>query len=160
MNSRLPLLPALGLFLALAACDHGLAPPDEPQFGAVDVRVSYEGPWPPADSLFDLRFVAFRFVPQDTADFFRLTELVFSDRLQYNVDSERVFVDELAAGTFPYSGIAQRFSANILDWRPVGLYEEDGGLFTVAAAETTRIEIRVNFLDLPPFPPTPQDRLP
>lgn len=156
MYSRLLLL----LAVALSACDHGLAPPDAPRVGALDVRVTYQGPWPPADSLHDLRFVAFRFVPQDTADFFRLTELLFSDRLQYHVETERVFIGEIASGVFPYSGIAQRFSPNIIDWRPVGLYEDDGGVFTVAPGETTRIDVHVDFLDLPPFPPTPLDPLP
>lgn len=156
MNSRLTLV----LAVALAACDHGLAPPEPPQVGALDVNVTYQGPWPPADSLHDIRFVAFRFVPQDTADFFRLTELLFSDRLQYHVASERVFIDEIESGTFPYSGIAQRFSPNILDWRPVGLYEENGGLFQIAPGETTRIDVRVDFLNLPPFPPQPPGPLP
>lgn len=149
----------LGLLLT-GACDHGLEPPPPAPLGAIDVQITYQGRWPSADSLFDARFVAFRFMPQDTADFFRLTEIVFSHRLQYYVDSERVFLDSIEAGPFVYSGVAHRFSSSLLDWRPVGLYEADDGMFTVEIGETTHVDIAVDFRHLPPFPPPGLGRAP
>ena len=144
----------VGLLCLLAAgCDHGLEPPDLPPFGTLEVEITYTGTWPPPDSLVDLRFVAFRFVPRDTADFFRLNELLFSDTLPTDVDRHVLVLDSVETGTFVYTVVAQRFSNVITDWRPVGQYAENGGLYTVAPAETTSITIPVDFTNLPPFPP-------
>ena len=141
------------LVLLLVGCDHGLEPPDLPPFGTLVVDITYTGAWPPADSLRDLRFVAFRFVPRDTADFFRLNELLFSETLPTYVDRHRLVLDSVATGAFVYTVVAQRFSSVITDWRPVGQYTENGGVYTIAPAETTAIVIPVDFLNLPPFPP-------
>ena len=137
----------------IVSCDHGLAPPPIPPLGSVDVSVTYRGNWPPSDSLKDLRFVAFRFVPRDTTDFFRLNEILFSPTLPMRVPEHRMRIDSVEAGEFVYSGIAQRFSNDLLDWRPLGLYEDNGGSFTIGIAETTYIAIDVDFGNLPPFPP-------
>lgn len=148
------LLRTAALLLCLAAgCDHGLEPPDPPPFGTLAVEITYTGAWPPQDSLVDLRFVAFRFVPRDTADFFRLNELLFSETLPTYVDRHELVLDSVATGLFVYTVIAQRFSSTLTDWRPVGQYTENGGLYAIAPAETTRITIPVDFLNLPPFPP-------
>ena len=48
--------------LFLAGCDHGLAPPSENQRTAISGTITYQN-WPPADSLKDLRLVAFKEYP-------------------------------------------------------------------------------------------------
>ncbi len=146
------LICAAGLF----GCDHGLAPPAEPETGVILARVQYEGgaaAWPPPDSLRDLRFVAMRFVPRDTTDLLQLNRLVFSDRLQSNVAEQDVTVSGVETGTFLYSGVAQKFGPEPFDWRPVGLVTDGEGIFVVSAGETTTVDVVVNFYDPPPFPP-------
>ncbi len=139
------------LLLTYAGCDHGLEPPDAVPVGAIRGSITYVGPWP-SDSLFDLRFFALPFVPQDTLDLFRdLNQLVFSDRLAYRVDSATVFVDSVDAQGYLYSGVAQQFTRKLLDWRPVGLAR----LFQVRPGEVTEVSILVDFNNLPLFPPLP-----
>ncbi len=147
------LLVLLALLLLYTGCDHGLEPPDAVPLGAIQGSITYthgRENWPSGDSLRDLRFFALPFVPQDTLDLFRdLNVLVFSDRLAYRVESQQVFIDSVEAKTYVYSGVAQQFSRNIFDWRPVGL----APVFEVRPGEVTEIEIEVDFLNLPPFPP-------
>ena len=144
----------LALLLTYTGCDHGLEPPDVLPPGAIQGSITYtqgRDNWPSGNSLRDLRFFALPFVPQDTLDLFRdLNVLVFSDRLAYQVDSQRVFVDSVASKTYVYSGVAQQFSRNIFDWRPVGL----APVFEVRPGEVTEVEIEVDFDNLPPFPPS------
>lgn len=151
-------VPALLLALVLAACDHGLAPPEAPPVGAIRAVVTYAPPgaWPPPDSLVDLRFVAMRFVPKDTSDFLQLNRLVFSQTLRHNVARDTVVVTDVAAGAFFYSGVAQRYSQDLFAWRPVGLVEADGGVFHVRGGETTEVHVTVDFRNPPPFPPRPR----
>ncbi len=146
---------ALALLLTFTGCDHGLEPPDAPPLGAIQGTITYlqgTSNWPPPDSLRDLRFFALPFVPQDTLDLFRdLNQLVFSDRLNYRVADQRFFVDSVQAQQYIYSGVAQQFSRNLLDWRPVGL----APVFTVRPGEITELSIVVDFENLPVFPPPP-----
>ncbi len=140
----------LALLLIYTGCDHGLEPPDAPLVGSIRGTVTYVGAWPPSDSLRDLRFVALPFVPRDTLDLFRcLSQLVFSERLAYNIQADTFFVDSVQAQLYVYSGVAQKFSQNLFDWRPVGLAD----LFQVRPGEVTELSIRVDFDNIPPFPP-------
>lgn len=145
----------LALLLTATGCDHGLEPPDAVPLGAIRGSITYTqgtAHWPTGDSLRDLRFFALPFVPQDTLDLFRdLNVLVFSDRLNYRVPADDFFVDSVAAQTYVYSGVAQQFSRNLLDWRPVGLAH----VYEVRPGQVTELEIEVDFLNLPPFPPPP-----
>ncbi len=144
--------------LLLAGCDHGLVPPDAPPTGAIRGVITYaEGAaWPPPDSLHDLRFFALPFVPRDTLDFFRdLNQLVFSDRLRLRVDRDTFFVENVEARVYVYSGVAQQFTGNLLDWRPVGLYTGAGGIFLVRPDAVTEVAISVDFRHPPDFPPPP-----
>ena len=147
------------LLATLSACDHGLVPPDEPPAGTLIVDVHYAGhpeSWPEADELHDLRFVAMRFVPQDTSDFFQLNRMVISNRLDYNVPQQTVVLEAVQATPYPYAGVAQQYGSGTFDWRPIGLVEDNGGVIILAPNETTRVSVTADFLDPPPFPP-PQD---
>ena len=140
----------------LAACDAGLAPPDEPPLGDIHGVVTYvASSWPPPDDLHDLRFVALPFIPRDTADLFRnLDQLVVSSRLAYHVARDTFFIRDVPAGTYLYSGVAQQVSPALLDWRPVGLVEQTGGLVQVRGGQTTSVSVHVDFSHPPPFPPS------
>lgn len=153
--ARLAILTVL-LPTVLAACDHGLSPPEEPAAGVVVVDVSYAGhpdAWPPDEALHDLLFVAMEFVPRDTVDFLQLNRMVFSDRLRYRVPGQTITLEDVPAGPYPYAGVAHKYGPGTFDWRPVGLVEENGGILLVAPGETTRVSVTVDFVDPPPFPP-------
>lgn len=142
---------------AVAGCDHGLVPPDAPPTGAIRVDISYEGhpeSWPPSDSVRDLRFVAMRFVPRDTADFLQLNRIVFSDRLEARVQRQTILVPEVETGAFLYAGVAQKYGPGVFEWRPVGLVAENDGVFVVSDGDTTRVSVHVDFHDPPLFPPS------
>ncbi len=148
----------LALPLIYTGCDHGLEPPDALPLGSIRGTVTYVGQWPPSDSLIDLRFVALPFVPRDTLDLFRhLNQLVISDRLAFNVPTGSIdtfFVDGVPAQIYVYSGVAQQFTRNLFDWRPVGLAD----LFQVRPGEVTELSISVDFNNIPPFPPGQEGR--
>ncbi len=141
----------------IVGCDHGLAPPDEPAVGSIEGVIHYNiASWPPADTFFDLRFVALPFVPRDSTDLLSdLNALVISPGLRLGVATDTFQIAQVNVGTYVYNGVAQQFGPGLLDWRPVGLYEDNGGIFLVRPNETTQIEVIVDFNVLPPFPPPP-----
>lgn len=140
----------------LASCDQGLAPPDEAPAGRLEGTITYvESSWPPRAEVRDLRFVALPFIPQDTSDLFRdLDQLVISDPLRYGVAQDTFVIADVPAGTYVYNGVAQQFSPDVLDWRPVGLVDENGGLLQVRTGMTTTVHVTVDFTQPPPFPPS------
>jgi len=143
------------LTFVLVGCDHGFEPPDKPSTGMIRATVTYTGTWPSLSEVVDLRFVAMRFVPQDTADFLQLNRMAISDRLNYGVDSETIVLTDVETGAFLYSGIAQQFTNDLLSWRPLGLYAENDGVFFVISDDTVRLAVEVDFSVPPPFPPPP-----
>ena len=151
------LLPAgLALAVLLAACDQGFTPPEDPPTGTLVVDITYENfpeTWPPTEDIYELLFVALRFVPKDTADFLQLNRLIFSERLQFHVERQTVTLDSVGTGIYPYSGVAHKYSPDLFAWRPIGLVEEGGGIIVVSPEETTRVSMAADFLNPPPFPP-------
>jgi hypothetical protein len=134
-------------------CDHGLQPPGVEAKGSISGTVIYSGEWPPRSQVQDLRFVAMRFVPQDTLDFLQLNRMAISGTLRYGVASDTFSIRDVEPGVFLYSGIAQQQSTDILSWRPVGLLDGDGGFFSVEPASEQVVTIEVDFGNLPIFPP-------
>lgn len=120
--------------------------------GSIAGTITYIGEWPPAAELEDLRFIGMRFLPRDTTDFFRLNEMVISERLPDNVSSHQFQVDA-PTGTYFYSGVAQKYGSELLDWRPVGLVETNEGVFFVTRGSTVNVQITVDFANPPVFPP-------
>lgn len=139
----------------LAGCDGGLTPPDietEP-IGVIEGIVTYSGEWPPADSLNNLRFVPLRSIPQTPQDIFSdIDNLVFSEKLDYYVERDTFTVEKVPNGVYVYNAVAQNFSKSILDWKPVGVYEENDGIIFMND-DTISITIHVDFDNPPPFPP-------
>lgn len=139
--------------LICAGCDAGLEPPEDAGTGSINGTITYVGAWPPAAQLEDLRFIAMQFVPRDTTDFFRLNEMVIGERLPSDVDRYSFSVPSAPAGTYFYSGVAQKYGPDLLNWRPVGLVEANGGVFSVPRGGTVFVEIEVDFANPPVFPP-------
>ena len=124
--------------------------------GTIRGHVTYADPdgWPPPDSVFDVRFFALPFIPQDSLDLFRdLNQLVFSTSLRRGrgVAEDSFQIENVEAQIYVYSGVAQQFSPDLFDWRPVGLVT--GDFFVVGPGQVTDVEVVVDFRSLPPFPP-------
>ena len=142
--------------LLFFGCDSGLEPPSAPENGAISGTVSYEGPWPNDSTLFDLRFVALRVIPQSAEDIvseFAQQRVVLSMGLERPAEEDSFFVPAVTTGPYVYSGIAIQQSSNVFDWVPIGLYSENAGIFQVLPNDTVRIHVHVDFNNLPPFPP-------
>ena len=142
--------------VVIIGCDSGLVPPDAPDRGSIQGTVSYSGTWPADSSLFDLRFVAMRIIPTGADDIiaeFGQQRVVLSQGLDRPVESDSFFISEVTTGPYVYSGVAIQQSSNAFDWLPVGLYQEDAGIFQVLPNETTQLHINVDFDNIPPFPP-------
>lgn len=143
------------VLLLLLSCEYGLEPPPpRPPFGAIRGYIQYQGIWPPADSLRDLRFVAMRIVPDDVSDFINLNNIDFTPQmLRTNVEADTFLLEQVPNGFYLYNGIAQMYGPNVFaDWRPVGLYTDNNGTIDLRG-DTVEIEILVDFNNLPPFPP-------
>ena len=127
--------------------------------------------WPPADSVRDMRLVAFESYPSDSAGI--LATLLAGHGAVYPAIGTRFpsFVDSLqyefttASGTnlqvknYEYVIVAQQFGPNVLaDWQPVGVYTVFPGSFIPAPIRvilhhiSPGIDIQVDFHNLPPKP--------
>jgi hypothetical protein len=154
MFARLALLVAA---IVPGACDHGLSP-DSSGFSG---KVAVSSAWPPADSLFDFRVVAFReYPPADILASVLAGKVDFSDRLLLNVPEQSYILrKDGLSGTYKYIIVAQQYADNpLLHWRVVGVYARDGDVSrpTPLTLEPGRvigsIDITVDFTKLPPQP--------
>lgn len=154
----------IALFAAflLAGCDEGLAPdPIDTQTPGLGGTLTVTSAWPPADSVRDLRIVAFRnYPPVDI-----LTEVLggtalFSEQLSFGASPQswRIVLDGLK-GRFAYIVAAQQFGGNLFqDWRVVGVYTASGDVNNPTPVDLGSgryvgdIEIKVDFANLPPQP--------
>ena len=143
---------AVGVALLVVACESPIEPPSDVALGTIRGIVEYVSEWPPGEEIRDLRFVAMRFIPSDTADFLQLNRLEFSDRLQYFVDGETIILPEVPAGTYPFAVVARQRTTDVLSWQALGIYNENNGVFVVARDETVDVAITVDFDNLPDFP--------
>lgn len=162
----------LALFLALMAfsggCDTGLAPLNEPAGFRGTIRFKN---WPPADSVQELRLIAFSQFPSDSASI--LTTLLsgravvyppvgttgfskFVDTIQYAFTTQGT---TLQVANYAYVVVAQRYGRNFFnDWRPAGVFTLKPGSFEPAPVRvllhrvTPGIDIDVDFHNPPPRP--------
>jgi hypothetical protein len=158
----------LVLIVSLPSCDKGLQPTSEtlapPETGAFAGLITFQN-WQVADSLYDIRLVAFRvFPPGDIVNEVLQGRAVIypsigGDQLvTRNTDSLQYTVVAPAA-TYPYVAVAQQFGPDVfMDWRAVGQYDLDTILtepspVVVAVDDTLRdVDIHVDFANLPPSP--------
>jgi hypothetical protein len=125
--------------------------------------------WPPADSVLELRLMAFTELRSDTVTL--LAALVLGHALTYppvgrkgfaiNIDTiQYAFTSEgtsLQVTTYKYIAVAQRYGPNIFtDWRPCGVYSAGLQPFDptpvkiVANQVTPNTDIAVDFKNPPP----------
>ncbi len=126
------LLTVLLLAVLFTACDKGIAP-REPglEESGIQGTIFFQN-WPPPDSLFDLRLVAFREFPPENIILEIVNQQAFAypsinDSLGLPFYVERTdFEFELPAGQYGYLVVAQRYGENLFsDWRAVGQYDVD-----------------------------------
>ncbi len=156
-------LTLLALAATVQGCDEGLGPRPVP-VGAFSGVITYAH-WPPADSLKDLRLVAFKSYPPKNIlnDALSGNAVVYpaigdTSLVPFFVDSLRYTV-VLAAGTYQYVAVAPQYGPILTtDWRAVGQYVTDPSQTTPSPIEITandtlrNINIHVDFANLPPQP--------
>jgi len=137
--------------------------PDEnvPEITGIEGTILFQN-WPPPDSLYDLRLVAFKNFPPENI----FVEIITQQAYAYppiTVDTTWIpfYVDqaefefELPPGTYDYLVVAHRYGPNILeDWQAVGQYDTDSdslpSSFTIVEGQLLKnIIILADFKQLP-----------
>lgn len=144
----------------MISCDGGLKPEPKP---SISGSISFEQnvPWPPADSMKDLRVVAFRTFPLADStgiiDMILSGDAVFSESLDMYTDTASYFI-ELGSipDTMKYIAVAQQYGS-LFEWRAVGVYTETGdntqnSMLIIDDNINYMIDIHVDFNNLPPQP--------
>jgi hypothetical protein len=156
------------LLLLMSACNEELGPLREASGFSGVIRFKN---WPPADSVHDMRLVAFEGYPRDSAGI--LASLIAGHGAAFPAIGTKFpsFIDSLpytfttSDGTnlkvtnYEYVIVAQQYGPNILtDWQPVGVYPVLPGSFVPAPVRVILhhvipgIDISVDFHNLPPKP--------
>jgi hypothetical protein len=152
------------LIVFLVGCDEGLKPVAGSPTGRFTGLIRFIN-WQAADSVYDMRLVAFRhFPPPDiVGEVFAGRAIVYppigagalvnigADSLRYQVTAP--------TGEYQYVVVAQQFGPNqMADWRPVGQYDLDTNfavpspIVVPANGIITGIDILVDFAHPPPPP--------
>jgi hypothetical protein len=156
------------LLVLSSACDTGLSPLNEPSGFRGIIRFKN---WPPADSVREIRLVAFETYPTDSAGIIGTLlsghaavypELdkrfpKFVDSIEYEFTTKQGV--NLQLRKYDYVILAQQYGSNVLtDWRPAGVYTTQPNTFNPASVRvllhriTPNIDIQVDFHNLPPRP--------
>ncbi|HEY9165546.1 MAG TPA: hypothetical protein VIS48_05240 [Candidatus Kryptonia bacterium] len=165
-NFRLVVFLLLVAF-SLSGCTHGLEPLSnqgvQPGFGGT---VRFISAWPPADSVVDVRIVAFYNYPPHNI----FGEVTSGQAKVYPPigpgSGFKLFVDSVSysftldsASTFQYVVVALQYGSNVTaDWKVVGAYGYAHGVGTprsVVVGQNTfvnGINIDVDFQNVPPTP--------
>lgn len=153
------------LSLTLFHCDKGLTPFDaDSGFTGISGTVYFQN-WPPTDSLFDIRIVAFRdFPPQNiVSEVISGRAIIFPDlsdtsRIPFDIDSLQ-YTMALEVGIFKYLAVAHQYGPDLFnDWQTAGQYDitpQDSlpsPIFLEEGEIITDIFIYVDFDSLPMQP--------
>jgi hypothetical protein len=154
-----------------SGCDTGLGPILEPSGFSGVIRFKN---WPSADSVQDLRIVAFEQYPADSS---RIFEVLFTGRAAVYMSDLSVkgslpkFVDSapyeftnktginLQTKQYNYIIVAQKYGPNVYtDWKPAGVYTLTPGSFDPSPVRVLlhriipNVDIDVDFHNPPPKP--------
>lgn len=164
------------LLLFSAGCDTGLQPPPLEPTGFSGV-IRFRN-WPSADSVQELRLIAFPSYPSDSSsillDILNGSAIVYPQIGQPNLlrdTTQQVLFAQsihyaftangttLKPGVYNYLALAWRYGPNVFsDWRPAGVYSTGPGPFDPAPVRvysnrnTPGIDINVDYANLPPKP--------
>jgi len=163
------------LVACCAGCDSGLGPPDAPSGFSGTIRFKH---WPSADSVQELRMIAFPAYPADSASI--LLDILYGYAIVYpQIGQRNLLLDTtqqvlgadsihyafttsgttLQVGVYNYVALAWRYGPNeFADWRPAGVYTLGPGPFDAAPVRVllhknvTGIDINADFANPPPRP--------
>lgn len=150
------------LIAIIVSCDGGLKPEPESRSyltGNVIFTNSIED-WVPADSLYDLRVVAFKNFPPENVILEVLGGQAYftQDSLEYYVENVSFKLEIPDAPVeLKYIAVAQQYDSVLTAWRAVGVYNTSGdnaehSSIFIEKGETKEISITVDFTNLPPQP--------
>ncbi len=144
----------------VGGCTGGLDPTQLPREAFLRGRVIFRGTWPPADSVLDLRVVAFQhYPPRNVFEEIVSGRAVFSkERLPFNVEwAPYELTVEQPPVVFRYIIVAQQYGPDLFrHWRVVGVYGRDSSqpdsLWVEPGEVYPGVDIVVDFDHLPPQP--------
>lgn len=150
------------LLIFSVACDKGLQPPPPVAKSYLTGLITYlngKDKWPPADSVIDIRVVAFKnYPPKDILEEITKGEAFFTNSLPFFVDTSSFSLEiPEPPVTLNYIVVAQQY-ASLFDWRVIGVWTltEDNtkpSSINVEPGKTySGINIKVDFDNLPPQP--------
>ncbi|GBD06501.1 hypothetical protein HRbin21_00294 [bacterium HR21] len=151
------------LALGLCGCTGGLDPAMVPVEAKISGTVWFRGPWPPPDSLLDLRVVAFQvYPPTNVLEEVLGGRALFSERLPAAPSVERASYEITVPQppmVFRYIIVAQQYGPDIFrHWRVIGVYTRDtvsyrpDSLWVEPGGVYPNVNIQVDFERLPPQP--------
>ncbi|MCX6155488.1 MAG: hypothetical protein NT007_15155 [Candidatus Kapabacteria bacterium] len=149
-------------FAFLISCNQGIAPPPAKirtyLFGTIKY-IGGKSSWPVADSVKDIRVVAFRNYPPTDI----LSE-VLASRALYSANSLPFFVDSCKyqieipnpPDTLKYIVVAQNYGS-LLEWRVIGVFTRSGDVskpseIYIKPQISDTANMKVDFNNLPPQP--------
>lgn len=147
----------------LMGCDGGLHPPEpipKSYIAGTVYFINELSDWPPADSVIEIRVVAFKtYPPKDIISEIINKQAYFTiDTLPRFVDSARYYIDIPDAPTIiSYIVVAQRYGT-IMQWRAIGVWTITGDKTKPSELNIDwgmhfdSINIEVDFKNLPPQP--------
>lgn len=146
---------AFAMFTLFAGCSAGL----EPLGNKLTGKVIYRGEWMPADSIKDLRVVAFKnYPPGDIINEVITGQAIFSESLlPYFADSAYFSIEiPETPVTYKYIAVARQYGS-LFEWVAMGVYTNDYQTFeplpvTISSGEVENINIIVDFANTPPQP--------
>ncbi|MCO5250673.1 MAG: hypothetical protein M9949_04540 [Candidatus Kapabacteria bacterium] len=164
IDKLLPFILALLLTFCMLSCDGGLAPKPEAEKSYLSGTLRFVkgiADWPPEDSVFAVRVVAFKKYPDSTG--------IFADILEGNayftlaslplfVDSSRFSFEITDTPTdLVYIAAIQQFDTLITAQRVIGLYnisdeKHKPSTIRIESGRHYDISIDIDFKDLPPMP--------
>ncbi|MDZ4746064.1 MAG: hypothetical protein SGJ05_08690 [bacterium] len=143
----------------------GLDPTLVPTFTGVSGTITYVGgsaAWPPADSVYEVRVVAFDEAPTDASQILGALlsgKALVSDTMPRRVDASTYTIAVTSVPrTFGYVVVALRYGPDFqLNWRMLDVYSLSGdptqpSALTVNVNEDKRVHFRIDFSNLPPQP--------
>jgi hypothetical protein len=148
--------------IALTSCDKGLEPPPPILKSSLSGMITYvngKDKWPPADSVIDIRVVAFKSYPPDDIlgeitkgnAYYTASLPMFTDTSSYEIEIPDPPL------TIKYLVVAQQYGS-FLDWRVIGVWTLSGdntkpSTIDIKAGESYKdLNINVDFDNLPPQP--------
>lgn len=147
----------------LASCDHGLSPDLSTPASVPGIagKLHVKSLWPPSDSLFDLRVVAFRNnPPKSILEEFLKGTLEFSDEIPFRFnDTTYRMQRESISGVYAYVVVAHQYGPDPFQhWRVVGVYTTTGDVRfpspvnVLPRTVVEEVDIDIDFYNLPPQP--------